>query len=57
MGRHSISRYHVLMALAHTIVAQAWIGALVHLDENISIASRTFLFPTMSQSTAWRMRS
>ena len=56
MGRHSISRYHVLMAPAQTIVAQAWVGALVHLDGNISIASRTFLLPSTSQSTGWSMR-
>ena len=36
MGRHTISRYHILMTPAHTIVAQACLGALLHLDENVT---------------------
>ena len=38
-----VSRFHVSMTLAHTIVAQACLGILLHLDENISKDSlRTF---------------
>jgi Ankyrin repeats (3 copies) len=36
MGRLTISRYHVLMTPAHTMVAQACLGALLHLDENVT---------------------
>ena len=32
-----ISRYHVSMTPAHTLVAQACLGILLHLDENITI--------------------
>jgi len=31
-----ISRFHVSMAQAHTVVAQACLGALLHLDENVT---------------------
>jgi ankyrin repeat protein len=34
--RDTISRFHVSMTPAHTIVAQACLGALLHLDENIT---------------------
>ena len=34
--KDTISRFHVSMAPAHTIVAQACLGALLHLDENIT---------------------
>jgi hypothetical protein len=35
-AKHSISRFHVSMTPAHTIVAQACLGVLLHLDENIT---------------------
>jgi ankyrin repeat protein len=31
-----VSRFHVSMTLAHTIVAQACLGILLHLDENVT---------------------
>ena len=34
--KDTISRFHVSMTPAHTIVAQACLGALLHLDENIT---------------------
>ena len=34
--RDTISRFHVSMTQAHAIVAQACLGALLHLDENIT---------------------
>ena len=34
--RNTISRFHVSMTSAHTIVAQACLGVLLHLDENIT---------------------
>jgi ankyrin repeat protein len=34
--RDTISRFHVSMAPAHTIIAQACLGVLLHLDENIT---------------------
>ena len=34
--RDTISRFHISMTPAHTIVAQACLGALLHLDENIT---------------------
>ena len=34
--KHSISRFHVSMTPAHTIVAQACLGVLLHVDENIT---------------------
>jgi Ankyrin repeats (3 copies) len=36
MGKETISRYHVLLTPAHTMVAQACLGTLLHLDENVS---------------------
>ena len=36
IGRSTISRYHVAMKAAHTVVARACLGALLHLDENVS---------------------
>jgi ankyrin repeat protein len=35
-AKDTISRFHVSMTPAHTIVAQACLGALLHLDENIT---------------------
>jgi ankyrin repeat protein len=35
-GRDPISRFHVSMTSAHTIIAQACLGVLLHLDENIT---------------------
>jgi len=35
-AKDSISRFHVSMTAAHTIVAQACLGVLLHIDENIS---------------------
>jgi ankyrin repeat protein len=35
-ARDSISRFHVSMAPAHTIVAQACLGVLLHIDEDIT---------------------
>jgi ankyrin repeat protein len=35
----TISRFHVSMTAAHTIVAQACLGVLLHLDENITEGS------------------
>jgi ankyrin repeat protein len=35
-AKDSISRFHVTMTTAHTIVAQACLGVLLHIDENIS---------------------
>jgi ankyrin repeat protein len=35
-AKHTISRFHVSMTPAHTIVAQACLGVLLHLDETIS---------------------
>ncbi len=35
-AKDSISRFHVSMTTAHTIVAQACLGVLLHIDENIS---------------------
>ena len=32
----TISRYHVSLTAAHTLVAQACLGILLHLDENIT---------------------
>jgi ankyrin repeat protein len=34
--KDTISRFHVSMTPAHTIVAQACLGALLHLDENVT---------------------
>jgi ankyrin repeat protein len=34
--KHTICRFHVSMAPAHIIVAQACLGVLLHLDENIT---------------------
>jgi hypothetical protein len=34
--KDTISRFHVSMTLAHTIVVQACLGVLLHLDENIT---------------------
>ena len=34
--KNPISRFHVSMTLAHTIVVQACLGVLLHLDENIT---------------------
>ena len=34
--KDTISRFHVSMTAAHTIVAQACLGVLLHLDENIT---------------------
>ena len=34
--KYSTSRFHVTMTTAHTIVAQACLGLLLHLDENIT---------------------
>ena len=34
--KHTISRFHVSMTAAHTIVVQACLGVLLHLDENIT---------------------
>ena len=35
-SKDTISRFHVSMTLAHTIVAQTCLGVLLHLDENIT---------------------
>src|SRR6266576_3903735 len=35
-SKDTISRFHVSMTSAHTIVAQACLGVLLHLDENIT---------------------
>src|SRR6266550_7297880 len=35
-GKDTISRFHVSMTPAHTIVAQACLGVLLYLDENIT---------------------
>ena len=35
-AKDTISRFHVSMTAAHTIVAQACLGVLLHLDENIT---------------------
>jgi cytohesin len=35
-AKDTISRFHVSMSAAHTIVAQACLGVLLHLDENIT---------------------
>jgi ankyrin repeat protein len=35
-AKDTISRFHVSMTLAHTIVAQACLGVLLHLDENVT---------------------
>ena len=35
-AKNTISRFHVSMTPAHTIVAQACLGVLLHLDENIT---------------------
>jgi ankyrin repeat protein len=35
----TLSRYHIRMTPAHTIVGQACLGALVHLDEEVSVDS------------------
>jgi hypothetical protein len=35
-AKGSISRFHVSMTPAHSIVAQACLGVLLHLDENIT---------------------
>ncbi len=37
--KHIISRFHVSMTPAHTIVAQACLGVLLHLDENVTTDS------------------
>ena len=37
--KDSISRFHVSMTPAHTIIAQACLGVLLHLDENITNSS------------------
>jgi hypothetical protein len=36
MEKETISRYRVLLTPAHTMVAQACLGTLLHLDENVS---------------------
>ena len=38
-ARDTISRFHVSMTSAHTIVAQACLGVLLHLDETVTEAS------------------
>jgi ankyrin repeat protein len=38
-SKDTISRFHVSMTPAHTIVAQACLGVLLHLDENITKGS------------------
>ena len=35
-SKETISRFHVSMTPAHTVVAQACLGALLHMDENIT---------------------
>ena len=35
-SKDTISRFHVSMTLAHTIVARACLGVLLHIDENIT---------------------
>ena len=35
-SKETISRFHVSMTLAHTIIAQACLGVLLHIDENIT---------------------
>jgi hypothetical protein len=35
-AKDTISRFHVSMTAAHTIVAQACLGVLLHLDENVT---------------------
>jgi hypothetical protein len=35
-AKDTISRFHVSMTPAHTIVAQACLGVLLHLDENVT---------------------
>ena len=41
----TISRFHVSMTQAHTIVAQACLGIILHLDENITMDSLCRDFP------------
>jgi hypothetical protein len=36
IGKETVSRYRVLLTPAHTMVAQACLGTLLHLDENVS---------------------
>jgi Ankyrin repeats (3 copies) len=40
----NISRYHILMVPAHTMVAQVCLGALLRVDENVTMASLKY-FP------------
>src|SRR5260221_498877 len=35
-SKETISRFHVSMTLAHTIIAQACLGVLLHIDENVT---------------------
>ena len=49
---HSISRrYHISMSPAHTFVAQACLGMILHLDKNVTSRSMTE-FP-LAQYAAW----
>ena len=40
-AKDKISRFHITMATAHTVVAQACLGVLLHLDKDIPWASLT----------------
>jgi hypothetical protein len=37
-AKDTISRFHVLMTMAHTVVAQAYLGVLLHLDKGVDMA-------------------
>jgi len=41
-AKDSTSRFHISMTPSHTTVAQACLGILLHLDENVTADSRTF---------------
>jgi hypothetical protein len=46
-ARDIISRYYTSLTPAHTIVAQARLGVLLHINNGVSRASRTFLLLNM----------
>lgn len=51
--RDSISRYHVSMTSAHTTLAQACLGVLLHLDESITGASLEYFPLSKYASRHW----
>ncbi|KAI0290375.1 hypothetical protein BC826DRAFT_1027337 [Russula brevipes] len=55
----TISRFHVSMTPAHTIVAQGCLGALLHLDDKDTTRDSLETFPLLEylQSTGWGMHS